>query len=203
MRKFLSFSVFSAVFALFGLTTDLAALDMFIEAKGAYFRPNSETFREIYWNRGIYGFEYTCQIKKSIYAWTSAGLYLSSGHSIGLHHSTTLFYIPVGFGLKFMYEVGWADLYLGAGALPTYVHFRSHSAHVIERSCKWGIGGIAKAGVIFNLPKSFFIDTYTDYSFVDVDFHNTDHHKIIRRHVDLSGWSVGLGVGYRFGAIVK
>lgn len=193
----------AAVFALIAPITCLQAVDMFAEAKAAYFLPIDSKFRKIYSDRSIYGAEYSCQAWQGLYGWASGSYYSSWGTSIGLKHRTHIYFIPVALGLKYLYRFKRVDLYVGAGAMGTYLHIKDYSRFVIPTSCKWGFGGIAKAGLIVNLPKAFFIDFFSDYSYMKVDFHNTDHGKVQRHSADLSGWSIGGSIGYRFGGKAK
>jgi hypothetical protein len=177
----------------------LQATDVFVEAKAAYYRPTDDKFREIYSDSGIYGGEISCQAWRGLYGWASASCFHKGGHSIRMHDSTTITFVPLGFGLKYLFPVSFVDLYVGAGMLNTYAHIEDDSHFVIHSHSKWGQGGIVKAGAIFNVNKHFFVDLFSDYSFMKIDFHNTDHEKVVRHDADLSGWSIGAGVGYRFG----
>ena len=176
---------------------------MAVEAKAAYFHPTDSKFRKIYSSRGIYGAEYQFQAWRSLYGWASADYYSSWGRSIGLRDRTHIYFVPLALGLKYLHSFNRVDLYVGVGALGTYLHIRDHSPYAIPTSCKWGFGGIAKVGCTVNLPKSFFLDFFSDYSYTKVDFHNTHGHKIQRHRVDLSGCAVGGAIGYRFGGKTK
>ncbi len=196
MRKHWIFSLT----ALLTLSTScLQAWDSFLEAKAAYFYPTDDKFRSIYNSRGIYGLEYTCQAWKWLYPWISTSYYSSWGKSMGFGYRTHIYFIPIGLGLKYLHSFKHADLYAGVGGLATYVHIRNHSPFVVPTTAKWGGGAIAKVGLLINLPKSFLIDIFSDYSYMKVDTRKSDHGKVIRHHVDLSGWSIGGAIGYRFG----
>jgi hypothetical protein len=174
--------------------------DVFVEGKAAYFRPTNRDFREIYSDGGIYGFEVTGQAWRDLYAWGSADCFYQSGSTSGFESSTTLTMVPLGLGLKYLFPVKSADFYFGAGMLGTYLHTKDNSPFVIRNSSNWGFGGIVKAGIYILAREHLFIDLFTDYSFMKVDFHHTDGGRVIRHQADLSGWSIGAGIGYRFGA---
>lgn len=176
----------------------LQALDVFAEVKAAYFRPDSNKFRRIYSDNGIYGLEVSCQAWNQFYAWTSVSYFSKRGSSIGVHDRTRIMLAPVGFGLKYLYCINRATLYLGLGALGTYLHIRDHSPYVVRKTSKWGWGGIAKAGVLVDICKSVFVDCFIDYSFTEMDFHEKHHKTIYRHRIDLNSLSVGAGLGYRF-----
>jgi hypothetical protein len=103
--------------------------------------------------------------------------------------------------LKYLFPVKPVDFYLGAGPLAAYMHIHDHSEGIPQKTCRWGGGGILKGGAIFNFMRHFFLDLFTDYSFIYVPVsHRTD---LITRNANLSGWSIGLGLGCRFGKEVK
>ena len=181
----------------------LQAIDAFVEAKAAYFLPTDDKFRKIYSGGGIYGGEISCQAYKGLYGWASGSYFYKSGHSIGEHNATRITMVPLGLGLKYLYRISFADLYLGAGVLGTYVHMKDSSHYVVHEHSKWGVGGIIKGGAILNVNKHFFVDLFTDYSFMNVNFHNTHNGTVARHNADLSGWSIGTGIGYRFGGPSK
>jgi hypothetical protein len=189
------------------LFSSLQAVDTLVEAKAAYFYPTSHEFREIYSDGGIYGLEVSCQAWRGFYPWFSASIVHKSGHSITTSplvssDSTRITLVPLGLGLKYLYPINFVDLYAGVGILGTYVHIKDNSPFVIRSSSKWGVGGIAKIGAIFNY-KSFFVDLFSDYSYTKVDFHNTNHGQVVRHRANISDWSIGAGIGYRFGYVKK
>lgn len=180
----------------------LPAEDILIEAKGAYYRPSDHKFRHIYSDSGIYGIEASYQAWNQLYAWSSVSCFYKSGHSIGQHHSTAITFVPFGIGLKYLFPINSVDLYVGAGLLGTYAHINNHSRYVSHSQHKWAPGGIVKVGALVNLTPRYFIDFFSDYSFIKMDFPKGDK-RVIRHEADLSGWSVGLGVGYRFGGCAQ
>ena len=175
------------------------SVDFFAEVKGGYFYPTSHKFRDIYSGGGIYGLELSCQAWQQLYGWASGDIFYKSGHSQGLHHSTHITMVPLGAGLKYLFPVSFSDIYLGAGVLGTYLHMKDRSPYVIRSLSKWGAGGIFKAGVLFNFKEHYFVDLFSNYTIMNIDFHNTDHNRVIRHTAHLSGWTVGLGIGYRYG----
>ncbi len=180
-------------------TANLLGTDVLLEAQAAYYHPTNHEFREIYSGSGIYGLELSVQSWRGLYPWVSGSVFSKTGHSIGLENRTNITFVPIGIGLKYLWKVHFVDLYLGAGVLPTYLHIHDHSAYVVKKRSKWGCGGIAKVGAIFNLPKSFFIDVFTDYSYIKISNHDSRHGTVHPHSANLSGFSFGGGVGYRFG----
>jgi opacity protein-like surface antigen len=170
-----------------------------VEAKAAYFRPTSPVFRDIYSDGGIYGAEVSCQAWKELYGWVSGSVFHKTGSSLGSHDSTKVTFVPIGLGLKYLFPIDPVDLYLGGGILATYLHLTDDSPYVIHERSKWGVGGIIKGGLLFNITHHVFIDVCSDYSWTQVGFHDTHHHHIVSHDANLSGWSIGAGVGYRLG----
>ena len=193
--------LYATTLALCGSTT-LQAVDQFVEAKAAYLYPISERYREVYGTGGIYGLEYTTQFYKRLYGWASADYFHIDGKS-SRGHSTESTLVPLAFGLKAVIPYKRTDFYIGLGPTFTYIHFTDNSPFVIRHSSKWGYGVIAKAGALFNFKKHFFLDLFADYSYLRDRFHNTNHDRVIRPHMDLSNWSIGAGLGIRWGRPVQ
>lgn len=187
--------------SLLSFASNLLATDVFLEGKAGYFRPTGEKFEEIYGGGGIYGAELTCQLWKPLYLFGSADYFEKEGKSIGdgERKPTTIMIVPLAIGLKYLFRFENVDFYLGAAPTFTYIHFEDDSRFVIRKSAKWGYGAIAKAGALFNFKKHFFLDLFGDYSYLNARFHNTKDGEVIRPHIDLSSWSIGAGLGLRWG----
>lgn len=173
--------------------------DVFTEVKAAYFRPTAREFRSLYSDSGLYGIELTGQVWRGLYAWGSTDCFYQTGKST-LGNSTKVTMVPIGLGLKYLIPVKEADVYFGAGILGTYLHTHDRSPYVIQHNSHWGVGAILKAGVFLLAKEHLFFDLFTNYSFTKVNFHDTDGGKVIPLQADISGWSIGAGIGYRFGA---
>lgn len=198
MKKsiFVGLSLGAVVFS----SSGLEAIEVLTELKAAYFHPESTKFRRIYGSAGMYGAEVSVQTWCDLYTWVSGDFFIKSGHSLGLHDDTNIWFIPVGLGLKYFFNP-WPcwDFYLAGGALGTYVHIHDHSPFVVQKSTNWGWGAIGKAGVIRDFGRWFFLDLFTSYSYTHVGFHEHGGHVITRQEANLGGWAIGLGIGYRFG----
>ena len=179
--------------------------DFLFEAKAAYFLPTGERFEKIYHGAGIYGLEFTCQAKDFVFAWASVDFFIKSGHAYGAcsQSSTNVWFLPLAAGVKFFFPVNLVDLWVGGGISGTYVHVEDKSPDVIPEISKWGVGGIVKAGAIINCTKYLFVDLFTNYSFLTIPFHDTRGGTVIPHKGDLSGWSFGGSIGYRFGERYK
>jgi hypothetical protein len=173
--------------------------NVLLEAKGSVFVPTNDTFRHIYHTGGIFDLELTFQIYEGLFGWGSGGVFFKKGHSIGECDPTCAIIVPIGAGLKYLWNFDLGDLYLGAGVLGVDLHTKDGSPFVIPHRHKWGVGGIVKAGFLFDLPRSFFADLFTDYSFAKVHFCcNEFTCGVVSQPANVSGWGLGLGFGYRF-----
>lgn len=169
-----------------------------VEGKAGYFFPTSSKFKNIYGGSGIYGYDVSVQAWKGLYVWTSASYFGKTGHSEGLHDKTKMIMVPIDLGLKYNWQFNIVDFYVGAAGVATYLHLHDESPYVKQKTNKWGGGGNARAGFLFNLPARFYIDIYGDYYFMWVPYSNTNGGTVTANTANLSGASVGGGVGYRF-----
>lgn len=189
----------------------LEAIDTFAEVKAAYFMPTQHRFQEIYSGGGMFGIETTTQAWKELYAWASASYFNKTGSSIGRRDSTQITLVPLGAGAKYLYHFDCKhkylscpiDFYAGVGILATYVDIEDNSHHVVRSNTTWVPGGILKAGAFVNLQNNYFLDIFTDYSFMWVDYDNDHHGKVVRNSANVGGWSIGVGIGYHFGKPTK
>lgn len=172
--------------------------DVLFEFKGAGFFPGQTTFRDVYGNAGEVGFELTSRIINPVYIFTSVDFLSKSGETTTLQTPTKAKFTNIGIGLKYFAPFKNGDFYLGLGAQPTYLSTFDQSEYVPNQNSRWGCGGIAKAGFIVDLPSSFFLDLFVDYSFVTVNFTSTSDAPVISTNANLNGCLVGLGIGYRF-----
>ena len=190
-----------AFFTVAGISS-LLARETLLEVKGAFYYPTSGEFRDIYSTGGMFGAEASIQTWRQLYTWTSGSFFIKEGRSIGLKNQTRIAFYPLGVGIKYLFPVSWADFYLGGGPLAVYMHIHDHSPGVVQKTCRWGGGGIVKGGVIMTpFNRRFFFDFFTDYSFLYVPVEK--HHGLYRHRADLSGWSIGLGIGCKLGNLNK
>ena len=207
MKKYLLIFVLMA-FSLTGLN----ALDVSVEGKAGYFWPTNKVFRRIYDNGGIYGGEIDvsldCYCLPCFDLWVSVDSFSKRGHSIGCPEldvprvRTKIDLIPIGFGLRYLYPICDDFIaYVGLGGQYTRLRFKDVSPFLIRNVNKWDFGGIVKLGMLYDFCDGFFVDVFGQYSFLKMDFRkreNSDGDLVYRHHADLSGWTVGAGIGYRF-----
>lgn len=169
-----------------------------VEAKIAYFRPTDSKIRRIY-DRGIPmgGLEGSVQAWRWLYPWASVSYLQQIGHTQTLHNRTQVQLVPIGFGLKFLWDFKPLSVYAGAGPLISYVRMKDYSPYVSPTSSKWAWGGVGKVGLIFFPVKHFSVDIFADYSYMKFDFGNSGG-NVIRTDANFSGWSFGGALGVAF-----
>jgi len=175
----------------------LYAGDTSLQAKAAYFYPTSGRFQDIYSGGGIYGLEFNGSVWRQLHIWTSIDFFSKNGHSIGENDKTNIFFMPIGLGLKYIYDIKNFSFYFGAGAITTYFRTKDYNPYVIPIVSKWGIGAIIKTGCFLKLPHHVFLGLNVDYSFMNIKFH-TINAGLPRYDADLSGVTVGGSIGYLF-----
>lgn len=179
----------------------MQAIVILPEVKAAYFHPTDSRFRKIYGGGGIYTFEASIQFWNCLYPWFSVGGFWKSGRSIGEKDKTHVTIIPLGFGLKYFFRdlccCCWSP-YIGAGLAATYLHTDDNSPFVKRKNSNWGVGGIAKAGLLYYFCGCFFLDAFADYTYMEIDFDKVPKKFVIRHDADISGFSFGGGLGFSF-----
>ena len=192
-----------------GLTVISAkAYDVLLEVKGAGFIATGNKFKNIYGRgAGIGGLEVTFNAwddcgcwewLSNLYGFVSADFLSKKGNSIGYCTPTKVTISNIGLGVKYLFPFCYGDFYVGLGALPTHVSTTNSSPYVLCKQSKWTCGGIAKVGAYFDLPCSFFIDLFVDYSFVSVKPKCCPNTGVQFQKANLNGVIAGLGLGYRF-----
>lgn len=178
----------------------LISKDILLEFKGSFYLPTNAHVRHMYSNGGgLYGPEVTFQLgqDRDWYGFASADFLKKKGHSLGLCEPTTLYLVPLALGVKYFVPFVYGDLYVGLGFQPLHVKTVNCIADTVERTSKWGFGGIAKTGAYFDLPRNFLIDIFIDYSFVKVGG-GPCCGSVIPVKANMGGVIFGAGLGYRF-----
>jgi len=188
---------FSVLFCVFSL----AARDVILEFKGAYFLPTNSRFKDCYKGSALYGPELTVQLKenKNWYGFASLDYYKQKGRFLSRCDSTKLRLLPLAIGVKYFIPIrDRANFYFGLGFQPVYINQKSRRAFVTSKKTFWGYGGIGKIGAYIDLPRNFLLDLFIDYSFVWTSKNNFYGNTLIPSRTNLSGAIFGAGLGYRF-----
>ncbi len=187
------------VIALTAICTNmLVSHDILVEGKVAAYLPTDATVQDIYGTSGEFGFEITGEIVPHVYGFASFDFISKSGTTEIFETPTKMYTSNFGIGLKYFMPTNWGDFYLGVGAQPTYLQTLNQSQFVNAITHNWSFGGIAKVGAIVNLPDSFFLDFFIDYSFVHFDFIQPLNNRVQSTSAVLNGALFGMGFGYRF-----
>ncbi len=182
-------------FALVLLPFHLISFETRLEAKASYFYPTDSTTRQIMGSGVLIGAESSFQAYRGLYPWLSASVFPNRGHSIGERFNTKMRLVPIGVGLKYLFDAGCLSPYIGAGFLPSYLYCKDEAPAVKRVRKKWGLGGIFKTGLCID-ASWFFVDLFAEYMLLKFDFSDTE--KTYGRKADLSGLSAGGGLGVRF-----
>ena len=184
--------------ALLFLISSLHATSI-VEGKFSYFRPDSPTLRKIFpgW-MPVYQLEARTRIAKYFYFWGSVAYISKHGHSLGDHQRTTLHVVPLTAGVDLVSRFSdQFKLYAGAGARYFFVNVINHSQYVHKTDTSNGLGGAFRAGSLIRLSKHWVLDLCLDYSLKNMRFSGSSS-KVQRHHLDLSGLSLGAGIGFQW-----
>ena len=126
------------IFLIFSACT-LFSNEILLEGKISYYRPTDSTTRDIMGHGALFGLETSFQAYEGLYPWLSVSILPNSGHSQGENNKTSMYFVPIGIGLKYLFTIRPTyRVYLGAGMLPAYLHTRDRGP--VERvRTKWGI----------------------------------------------------------------
>lgn len=182
----------------FFFASQACARDVSVEGRVAYFCPTGAKFREIYGGGALCSLEVSAETYCDIYSWFSVGYLRSTGHCIGGDYGTTLDMVPFSLGLKYHFCACRFRPYLGVGLGLNYIHTRDDSPYVIRDRSNWGFGGVFKGGFLYKLRNRYFIDGFIDYTAMKAGFKNHCHKVVECYDADVSGFSIGLGLGRSF-----
>lgn len=171
------------------------AHDILLEAKGSVFVPTDALFRDLYGNCGVFAVEMTSNMFDQWYVFTSVDFLIKNGQTVTIETPSKIDIVNIGFGAKYFMPFQHGDFYVGLGIEPTYVKI-ANQLSAVDTQTNWSCGGVAKIGVIVDLPRSLFLDFFFDYSFVKSTFYTSNPTQTNITHLD--GCLFGLGFGYRF-----
>ncbi len=190
-NKYLVLGFFLTIFSLMGN-------EVFLEGKIGYFHPTNHRFRESHSGNVIWGLELDYQIWRPLYSWIGVDYFTQGGHTDGLNDHTRADMVRINIGLELLYDQFWIQPYLGAGPQATYLKTHVDSEYLVRREWNWGIGALFKTGILFKINSFLLADLFANYSWQTVDMKRFHCKNVVTHRADISGISVGAGVGYRF-----
>lgn len=174
----------------------LSGLD--VEARVAYFHPNSHTFRRIYHGGVDLQVEFSTRVWNDFHAWFNIEWFSKKGHSIGLHDDTHVRILPLSLGIKYFYCLcSSIKAYTGIGATYTWLRTKDDNPFVIRHVSKKSYGLALKSGLIYDFCNGVYVDLFADYMYLPFHFSGS-RHCIERHDAQVGGVKVGCGLGYHF-----
>lgn len=188
------------------------SLDFAVEGRVAYYRPSSGKVREIY---GDGWTDYEVQISTGFCrdwrVWVGVNGFSREGESICFHDHTDLQFVPITFGVKyfppFFPMCEEFKFFIGAGGCYSFLNIKDDYKYVHHHTHKEGWGGLIEAGVNYYFWRGAYVSLFVDGFFQEFGFHNSyisssgsscPSSEIIRDDLDMSGFRLGVGIGYRF-----
>lgn len=183
----------SIIFLVFLCFNSLHSSEWIAELRGGYFYPTSKKFREIYKSGGPEGeIEVSKTFRENWIGWGNVNYFQKDGRSLGLHDKTTIHMIPLSLGLKYQFLFcNSISPYLGGGLTYTILNIKNDSEFVKKHVTKGGFGFVIKSGIYIDLSERFLLDIFADYYYQKMHFYT-------KHNVDVGGFKMGMGLGYRF-----
>lgn len=174
----------------------------YFELKPGYFFLEDKEMRQFFGNGGFScRGEAGCELRGPLMVWIDGGYYQESGTAIGGTEKLDLKLATLTLGLKWIYYFNsWVGLYAGAGPRLFLMMLHNDSPYVRGDDNAIGLGGGFDAGFwVFPIPqwRNLFLDLFADYSLKNMHIEE-DEISSLDSNVNLSGLTVGLGLGIRF-----
>jgi len=169
--------------------------DILFEGKAAVFVPTNDTLKDIYNNCADFGLEVTGRMFDRLYAFSGVDFLRKNSYTTELASPTQLSIVNLALGAKYFLPFSHGDFYFGVGIAPTFLCTDDRTPEPLHQT-QWSCGGIAKTGLIVDLPRSLFLDFYFNYSFVKSNSYSNSPPQLQETHLD--GYLFGIGFGYRF-----
>lgn len=172
---------------LFAAVAGLARTEgLTIQARGLYFHPSDQVFRDIYGNGISWGGELGFKLTKRIGVWAGGDYFSKVGKLVITEEETKVRIAPLTAGAKYYLAVGKFRPYAGAGL--GYFHYKeTNSIAIVEKN---DIGFLVRAGFVFKLGAAFFMDIQGTWSTCSV--------QPLEVKANLGGLSAGVGLGLEF-----
>lgn len=185
------FCLFFAFLFLCG--TPLLAVGASLEFRSGAFFHSSDRYKEIYGTVSpSYQVEAATHLGCSLdgfanFDWTS-----QYGCSEGLNNKTKISIANFSFGVKYPYQFCERfTVYGGVGPSISRIMIDNHdnNRRHNDRSLKTAVGCILKSGLVYDADCNVFLEVFADYLFQSAKYNF---------RVNLGGFKVGAGIGYRF-----
>ena len=171
-----------------------------LELKPSYFFYSDATMREIYHNGGFQiqgSTSYACGNHFAVYG--GIGYIHTSGLSLNAEQKTSIWQIPLDFGVQTIFNVGDdVDWYTTFGPRYFYVHQHNDSTYVNTIFDQSGIGFFLNTGFNFFIAEHCDLTLFAEYSYEKTSFVSTIPNVYSQKHVQLGGIAFGVGLGYAF-----
>jgi hypothetical protein len=157
-----------------------------VKAGASYFYPSEKRCRDVYSAGMMVKAEINFEIWKDLSLWIGGGYFSRKGKLFFTKEETELQIIPVGAGVKYTIFKNRINVYSGAGL--KYYQFKE--TNPLGDVNKVGFGFVGKIGAFVLLGEGLIFDLCMDYSYCKM--------KPATRSINVGGFEVGAGIGYRF-----
>jgi len=171
-----------------------------IEFRASYFRPFSKTSRKlIHGGGGVdYGLATTIPVWKGLNIWGGVDYFAKGGTMIGINRSVHITMVPITLGLKYIYYFNrFYGLYAGAAGKYYFVEVINRVHPMYKTTHRNGLGSVVEVGNVICI-QSFVIDVFSSWSFKTIDGPHQLPPNATSSHINVGGWNIGMGVGYKF-----
>lgn len=173
--------------------------EVFLEAKAGYFIPIADRYKKVFSGSGIYGLEADVQIYRPLYFYLGADYYTESGHTRGsTDFPCSIEMIRPFAGFKFIFQTRHTVRpYLGVAFQEAYVKNKTKAPTLIREENHWQEGALGQVGIVC-VWNHFVLDIFGNYSWLVVHMKGSKTKPVIVHHQNISGFTVGGGLGYQF-----
>jgi hypothetical protein len=176
----------------------LCAVEGKVQGRFGYFYFASSTARTIY-DQGTADIEVEGDIalKHSWRFWMNVNYVWKQGHSEEVRDSTHLRMGTFSCGAKFLWPPlsDTAQCYVGLGLSEAYLNLNDDTNELPRHTNRWGVGLVAKSGLLFHINRRLFLDLFFDYYYQPM---RTRGGSDVPHYVNLGGLRMGIGAGAKF-----
>lgn len=120
------------------------------------------------------------------------------GKSIHGGQKTSLWSIPINFGLKPTYTIDTGmEYYFSVGPRYFYLHQHNLSSDIYKNKSGHGLGFFINTGLNYLLCDLFTLDIFGEYSSANAHLHSRSSHTYTR-NIQVGGFAFGVGAGCEF-----